>query len=127
MMNQQKIFDKVVDHLLTQKERSADVYGDKDCLYRAYKEDGKVLKCAVGCLIPDDKYNTGMEGDLITFYDYFAEDETMNPDPEVFTNDNFSLLEHLQQIHDTFEVHEWPYRLQLLATKFNLEYRGVIE
>lgn len=56
MSNAQEIFDTVVTHLRTQGRRA---FSDKTgCSYRA--EGG--LKCAVGCLIPDDAYSYKMEG-----------------------------------------------------------------
>src|SRR5690349_11599184 len=51
-MNAQEIFDKVARHLLTQKEQSRDSFS---CAYRGVNQNGKILSCAVGCLIPDDK------------------------------------------------------------------------
>lgn len=51
----QKIYDKVVSHLRAQKQPSV---GDDGCAYRGYCG----LKCAVGVLITDEWYNTGLEG-----------------------------------------------------------------
>lgn len=67
-MTRQEIFDRVVRHLLSQKQKAAidDVYGNTRCRYRT--PDG--LRCAVGCLIPDDAYDPSIEGfavgDLLT-------------------------------------------------------------
>jgi hypothetical protein len=55
-MTKQEIFDTVALHLIKQGKQSADATGD--CFYRS--PDG--LKCAVGCLIPDEVYRPEMEG-----------------------------------------------------------------
>lgn len=55
-MTEQEVFDTVVDHLRKQNyERSVN---DNDrCMYQG--NDG--LKCAVGCLIPDELYDPNLE------------------------------------------------------------------
>jgi hypothetical protein len=90
-MNNQEIFDKVATHLFAQGER-AHVSGS--CRYRT--EDG--LKCAVGCLIPDEMYSDLMEDTSIhSFPDQF---------PDVYEylggEQTIILLSDLQSIHD------WP-------------------
>lgn len=133
MKTKQQIFDQVVDHLLTQKVQSMGEYDT--CKYRMTLDDGKVLKCAVGCLIPDDKYHPNMEGDvhhlmtLINGSNYIGEIAIANPNPEVFTDENESFLQDLQYIHDkdNSTVLEWASDLQDYAEKIGLEYRGVIE
>lgn len=52
----QEIFDTVVKHLAQQKRRSV-IPNTNICMYRS--EEG--LKCAIGCLIPDEEYNPEME------------------------------------------------------------------
>ena len=48
-------FLKVKTHLLTQNKKSHDV--GEGCVYR----NSEGLKCAVGCLIPDEDYAANME------------------------------------------------------------------
>ena len=55
-MTAQEIFDKVAAHLLTQRKPS--LLCGIGCAYRG--EGG--LKCAAGCLIPDEEYSPEMEG-----------------------------------------------------------------
>ena len=50
---------KIRDHL-TQQRRQASTPGGT-CCYRTNR-DGRTLMCAVGCLIPDDKYSDQFEG-----------------------------------------------------------------
>jgi hypothetical protein len=51
----QEVFDHIANHLITQKRRSANEYGE--CLYRHKLPDGTVLKCAIGAIIPDWVYS----------------------------------------------------------------------
>ncbi len=60
-MNAQEIFDTVVGHLFEQG-RPARPINRHLCQYRHVADDGTVLKCAAGFLIPDDVYDKGMEG-----------------------------------------------------------------
>lgn len=55
-MDKQQIFDTVATHLLKQGKPALSAEGY--CRYRT--DDG--LKCAVGVLIPDDKYDPKIEG-----------------------------------------------------------------
>ena len=55
-MTDQELFDRVVTHLAKQGRRAM---ARVACLYRT--PDG--LKCAIGCLIPDEKYRAEMELD----------------------------------------------------------------
>jgi hypothetical protein len=59
-MTKQEIFDHVLTHLRKQGKPAINETdsGEDICAYRT--DDG--LKCAVGCLIPDDKYNEDLEG-----------------------------------------------------------------
>lgn len=56
-MNNQEAFDLMVAHLIAQGRPSVDEEGA--CMYRG--QDNTM--CAVGILIPDDKYTDDMEGD----------------------------------------------------------------
>jgi hypothetical protein len=91
-MRAQEIFDTVATHLFTQGRRAIN---DIDrCLYKT--DSG--LKCAVGCLIPDDMYSSKMENnDLITIIDRYTL-------PKYFAR-NQDMLSRLQTIHD--EDYAW--------------------
>ena len=56
----QDVFDHVTQHLLKQGKRSVSSTGA--CQYRTEQAEG-VLKCAAGCLITDDEYNSKFEGE----------------------------------------------------------------
>lgn len=54
----QEMFDKMLEHLRTQRKKSVDIKYDDRCMYRSPTG----LKCAVGVLISDEDYNRDMEG-----------------------------------------------------------------
>lgn len=99
-MDRQKAFEKVWNALQTQGKQS---YGSLDglgqCMFRADDRDAegrvvRVLKCAIGHLIPDDKYTRELEelsiSELIVA-------EVIEGDP---TQDDAAFLQSLQQSHD---------------------------
>ena len=113
-MTLQEIFDKVAVHLLTQQERSETCGG---CAYRG--ERG--LMCAVGCLIPDELYDSSMESlcattILVDFPEFgkYIRGNTPHPDMPY-------LLSRLQNIHDHDIVDMWHYALQRCAHAYKLD------
>lgn len=110
----QEIFDIVSAHLLKQNERSCtvDVNGSDPCLYRG----PFMMKCAIGCLIPDDKYEKKFEdfalgspiiGPLIC--------AAANIDPE-----HIELPKELQHIHDEMDPCCWAEQLRKTADEWKL-------
>lgn len=98
-MNKQQIFDTVVKHLAAQKTRSYGTYKSHgvwstSCLYHG--PNG--TKCAVGCLIPDEKYSPDMEG--LNVYRINLE-EILCLDHDYVVNEVVSMLLELQRCHDT--------------------------
>jgi hypothetical protein len=110
-MKEQKIFNKVATHLLTQNEKSVNELGK--CMYRS--DDG--LKCAIGCLIPKKYYEEGMEDRDIEFI------FTNYPDALGKYYRHLDLLEELQHVHDYFEPDEWTRELKVVANNFNLKFK----
>lgn len=106
----QACFDKVATHLLTQREKSSI---GTNCVYRG--KDG--LKCAIGCLIPDERYLPTMEKKTVEtlLYDF----PTLREVPEI--NGNDELLQRLQSCHDAHDVDNWRAQLRLIAEAFNLD------
>lgn len=102
----QEIFDIVVKHLLTQNRKSQEE--EFGCLYRG--PDG--LKCAVGALIPDDKYSDGLEG-ATAHAERVCEAAGYHPMDTDFVNE-------LQVVHDTREPSEWKKLLKLKGESYNL-------
>lgn len=109
----QQVFDKVVTHLLTQKERATEnptVLG-AGCKYRL-ERDNKKLMCAAGCLIPDTEYSNSLEchswPNLIS---------TGNASP-----DHNDLIKDCQVIHDTYLVETWEDMLKAVAKRLSLQF-----
>ncbi|HZT03730.1 MAG TPA: hypothetical protein VFA39_15845 [Steroidobacteraceae bacterium] len=67
MLNRQACFEQAVSHIARQNclalRYGFDVFGQETmmCGYRSTSASGRVLKCAVGALIPDDRYRKGVE------------------------------------------------------------------
>lgn len=115
-MDRQKIFNKVYKHLLTQKVRSYDKDNDI-CLYRQKKGD-KYLKCAVGCLIPSNRYNPKFEkNDITSLFQKFPNIQTVL---DVQTNSDKDFLLGLQEIHDSDAVETWNHKLAEFAFEHEL-------
>lgn len=116
----QEVFDFIANHLLTQNEQSV-VRSDIDhpreipmngCLYRMEKE-GRILKCAAGCLIPDEDYSPEFEGRFVwstIVRKYFTDSDY-----------HTTLISDLQRLHDGFPVSYWPEKLTKLALEHNLK------
>lgn len=119
-MDNQEIFDTVALHLVTQNHRCE---SDDTCKYHHLGR-----KCAVGCLISDEVYNS-----------YYSPGMSYNPlegkairSPVVkvaveqsqetkLTMDNIALLEQLQQVHDQAPPPEWAEALAHVAEMFHLK------
>lgn len=104
-MTRQDIFNKVATHLAAQGKPASDEAGH--CFYRMGG-----LSCAIGCLIPDDRYEPEMDkGSGLKYVQ-----EKMKDILDI--NDGFFLRE-LQLVHDTtsgsirdaMETFAYKYRL----------------
>jgi hypothetical protein len=117
-MDRQATYNKVRDHLLAQGERSMD---DEVCAYRS--PDG--LRCAVGCLIPDNlEIREGERvGSLCEALPQVREalgiaDPREDPDQH---HSDLSFLSMLQNIHDQGTPAHWPALLTTFAKREGLE------
>ena len=115
-MTNQKMFDKVVNHLLTQNAQST-LQNSECCAYRGH--DG--LKCAIGCLITNEDYRPDMEGDLEHLILNYSDD---SKSISILNLYNEELLFNLQTIHDTIPVKRWADELKNLAKEYELDYNG---
>lgn len=118
-LTKQEIYDTVKAHLKAQGRKSAD---NGACLYRG--PDG--TKCAIGALITDENYHGGLERQNVR--DLEVRETLIRSG--VVTNDSghrqwalnkWALLDALQQVHDGYEVWEWPNKLIHVAVRFNLK------
>ena len=104
----QEVFDQVATHLLTQNERA--MSPENTCAYHA--PDGK--KCAAGCLISDEEYDTHFEGsNWLALLDYY---------PNSIPDAHAELIIDLQHIHDTLHPNHWRDGLFCLAKDKNLTF-----
>ncbi len=92
----QQIFDAVATHLLSQPGPAMAPAGT--CRYRT--SDGRM--CAVGCLIPDDRYDPGIEG--YTVLENQSVWDALPPHIHEIRNVR-SLLSDLQSVHDSRANH----------------------
>lgn len=111
----QQTFNKVVRHLRRQgKKAEVTLTAIKVCRYRT--PDG--LKCAVGCLIPDEVYDAEMEGKaLVLEYGHDPLRDTVT-----WLGHDLSLAIMLQRIHDEWDVKDWETQLEMLAQAEGLRY-----
>ena len=105
-MSQKAIFAKVSKHLIKQNARSTD--SDGDCVYR----DHRGQSCAIGCLIPEDRYDPGLEG-----MDLNCDEEIQHVlTPVIGVNpkkrrEKLDLLQALLMVHDECDVSQWETEL----------------
>jgi hypothetical protein len=111
----QQVFDQVARHLLTQKVRSKLlVFNDEDeivderCVYRS--PDG--LQCAAGCLIGDDEYHKSWDTGGGSTWSVIAR--------QMGVDAHMSLIEELQNLHDTDDPDDWAAALGRLAQTLDL-------
>lgn len=112
-------FETVAKHLITQGRKAVQTYtgphglGLQKSSYCAYRgADG--CKCAVGCLIADDQYHPGLERIAA------QQQKILNTIPDVYSKDG-EFLRELQYVHDRYRAEAWPYRLEELAYKYELD------
>lgn len=101
---QQEVFDYIAHHMLTQGKKAYNDYTDS-CCYRIVINDGEVLKCAAGCLIPDEDYDPKIEGKKWRSLPLkFREFKSCTHHEE--------MISLLQSAHDFREMSDWKTRLR---------------
>lgn len=119
-MTKQETFDTVVAHLRKQGARAETLmdYGDDEpvCVYRA--PNG--MKCAAGCLIPDDKYKSTFEKTRVGVY---AGTEVTRVIREL--GHAVDLVSELQGVHDAHSPEFWEARFKEVARAHGLVYSPV--
>ncbi len=116
MLTLREIFEKVKAHLLTQNSRSMMPGDDMMCAYRGVNG----MMCAVGCLIPDEKYTRGIETQPVNFLK-----EDLFPDMPVDDSMFWTMLRQLQKIHDDKSVVSWNSELNILYWELFREWPSV--
>lgn len=114
---EQETFDFVAQHLIRQGIRS--IYEGK-CMYRSPDNH----KCAIGCLIPDEKYRSSMEGLSV---DYFRLSY-----PGILPPVRPTLLNALQRAHDMNNIsllrcsQEWVTMMRDIALDHDLNPQAIL-
>jgi hypothetical protein len=111
-MTNQELFDRVASHLLRQGAASIDETSPLDSSLRCRYRGPGGLMCAIGCLIPDDRYSALLEGKGV--FNHSVRDAAGIGD------DNLDLAECLQSIHDEGEPGVWACRLSSVAIRYRL-------
>lgn len=111
-IDRQDIFNRIVGHARSQNAKA--VFSDNTCRYRV---PNSTLKCFIGCLIPDEKYNPSMEGGL----GYNPEQifDAIFGSHEINREDYF-FLKCLQSIHDVYPVSKWELKFTQFSKNYNL-------
>ena len=114
-MSIKAIFAKVSKHLIKQNARS--VNEDGDCAYR----DHRGQSCAIGCLIPEDRYYPRLEGmDLncdLEIRHVLTPVIGVNPKKR---REKLDLLQALLIVHDECDVSQWETELATVKAEYLL-------
>lgn len=111
-MTKQTLFNRVVRHLRAQGKPAASPTSG-NCYYRVRDaQTDAVLKCAIGCLIPDARYTPDMEGQAA---EWKAVREAAG-----LEQTHLRLAMRLQAVHDTKAPSEWEKELQTVAKHYRL-------
>lgn len=136
LLTHQEIFNTVATHLLKQNRQCQDPIGCR------YYDPSTGNKCAVGCLIPADRYHCRLEGHSIesiisVLRGLYRDEDQLDVDQQellailgdvgVGTTDlnTLKLLHELQQIHDNIKVADWKLELAELAERRDLNMPAV--
>lgn len=123
-LTKQEIFDRVAQHLFTQNEKALDEKGQ--CKYRFLKEDGIVLKCAAGAIIPDEYYHERFEKKMFHECDHnelIGSVQSLSRELFGFpmvNKDHEHLVHELQLVHDQWSLEEWTGKLLAISVRYNL-------
>lgn len=101
---EQEVFDYIAKHLLKQNKKSKTGDG---CAYWGHRG----LKCAAGCLIPDDFSLSPRTNNIV--WESFTDDNNI-------TKAHTKLIRYLQIVHDDSEPFDWKNNLRQVATQFRL-------
>lgn len=101
-MNNQEAFDKICKHLMTQNEKA---WENGSCVLCTPTG----LKCAIGCLIPDELYDPSLEN-LVPAY--IGTVERLKP---LFDGVDKDLLDHCRCVHDNADLRDWARDLRHVA------------
>ena len=115
MLSPKDIYQRVSEHLLTQRAVSEDDNGS--CRLRS--PEGR--KCAIGSLVRDDVYRPELEGVGISYYRH-AQDGTLlralyASQVNAYDPNIIDLLIELEEVHDYADIESWPELLAALGKR----------
>jgi hypothetical protein len=124
--NLQELFDRIVNHLAVQKIQAVD---DFMCQYRTPIG----LSCAVGCLIPDEKYKPEFDEDKYDVKDIAVKTKILDGLNDLEFDEAVKFLEQMQSEHDEYIETTDPVanaldlrkRLGVVAEEYLLDYSCV--
>ncbi|WP_225936182.1 hypothetical protein [Caballeronia sp. NK8] len=115
MLSPKKIYERVSEHLLTQRAVSEDDNGS--CRLRS--PEGR--KCAIGSLVNDDLYEPELEGVGISYYRHAQDGKLLRAlfasNVNAYDPNIIDLLIELEEIHDYADIDEWPELLAALGKR----------
>lgn len=117
-MNRQKVFDKVVRHLLKQGRKSHNTSG---CKYRM-TSCNTTLKCAIGCLITKRNYKKELEGYPVCNSAVNMAIQHSLGLKKLLSENDAHFLQGLQCIHDLKYPITWSECLKQFAEKNKLKF-----
>jgi len=120
-MNKQEIFDKVALHLLTQGVAAKKLVFIKSSQFCSYWDQETGLKCAIGCLIPEELYNKEMESAGAICSNNLVCRALKLAGIDTEDEDMITFLWELQQIHDYQEPEQWEDKLRFFAAASKLD------
>ena len=110
-MKKKEVFKRVAKHLLAQNEACRGGVTLSDCWYR---HPSRVeLKCAIGCLIPDEFYSEEIENKTVE--EPIVKEVLEKSLNQPIRSSDIKLLEDLQGLHDYLDPKEWRKKLDALA------------
>lgn len=126
-MTNQEAFDTIVAHLRQQNDRAVLILDGAEqgssCMYRT----AAGLKCAVGCLIPDDQYHADFD-DEEQMQERTGDENVgtgvciVAPFIPALEGLNLDFLEDMQSVHDNSGVDLWEESWKTIADQYGLTY-----
>ena len=115
MLSPKDIYQRVSEHLLTQRAVSEDDNGS--CRLRS--PEGR--KCAIGSLVCDDVYEPELEGVGISYYRHAQDGKLLQAlfasNVNAYDPNIIDLLIELEEVHDYADIDEWPELLAALGKR----------
>ncbi len=113
-MDRQSVFNQMIEHLVEQGEPAID--SEYKCVYRT--SSGKM--CAIGCLIPDDKYDPDFEGSSASDIAGMVLPFPLHGDDPTFLDECQTCLHDRPSRHATF-LRDMRSEAKRLAYKYDLK------